>query len=607
MAVKLKSPAQIEAMKEAGRVSALALRRVGEAVEPGITTAELDAIAEKVIRAEGGVPAFKGYGGFPGSICASVNDAVVHGIPSRKLVLREGDIISIDTGAIVDGWVGDNAWTYPVGKVAPEVQRLLEVGERCMWEGLDNARPTKRLGDIGHAVQSLAEAAGYSVVRDYVGHGIGREMHEDPNVPNFGRRRTGLKLLPGMVLAIEPMVNAGTRKVKQCSDGWLVRTRDGKPSVHFEKTVAITEDATPNGKLLGIVTSRDYRVSRMSTDLKVREFMTPREKLVTAPASTTLKEANDIIWEHKLNALPIVDENDHLLYFVFRKDYAEHKEHPLALQDDKKRYLVGAGINSRDYAERIPALVEAGADVLCIDSSEGYSVWQKKVIDYVRANYGNTIKIGAGNVVDRDGFRFLAESGADFVKVGIGGGSICITRETKGIGRGQATALIEVSAARDEYFRETGVYVPICSDGGIVHDYHMTLALAMGADFLMLGRYFARFDESPTNKLLVNGVYVKEYWGEGSNRARNWQRYDLGGKTGLAFEEGVDSYVTYAGSLQDNVARSLYKVKSTMCNCGVTTIPDLQKNAKLTLVSATSIVEGGYHDVTLRATNASNN
>ena len=372
-------------------------------------------------------------------------------------------------------------------------------------------------------------------------------------------------------------------------------------------TVAVTEDGTADGRLVGIVTSRDYRVSRMSTDLKVREFMTPREKLVTAPASTTLKEANDIIWEHKLNALPIVDENDHLLYFVFRKDYAEHKEHPLALQDDKKRYLVGAGINSRDYAERIPALVEAGADVLCIDSSEGYSVWQKKVIDYVRANYGNTIKIGAGNVVDRDGFRFLAESGADFVKVGIGGGSICITRETKGIGRGQATALIEVSAARDEYFRETGVYVPICSDGGIVHDYHMTLALAMGADFLMLGRYFARFDESPTNKLLVNGVYVKEYWGEGSNRARNWQRYDLGGKTGLAFEEGVDSYVTYAGSLQDNVARSLYKVKSTMCNCGVTTIPDLQKNAKLTLVSATSIVEGGYHDVTLRATSSGNN
>ena len=367
-------------------------------------------------------------------------------------------------------------------------------------------------------------------------------------------------------------------------------------------TVAITEDAQPNGKLLGIVTGRDYRVSRMSGDEKGSTFMTPREKLVTAPLGTTLKEANDIIWDHKLNSLPIVDENDHLVYFVFRKDYSEHKEQPNSLMDADKRYMVGAGINSRDYAERVPALVEAGVDVLCIDSSEGYSFWQKKTIDFVRERYGDSVKIGAGNVVDRDGFRFLAEAGADFVKVGIGGGSICITRETKGIGRGQATAVIEVAAARDEYFEETGIYVPICSDGGIVHDYHMTLALAMGADFLMLGRYFARFDESPTNKLLVNGVYVKEYWGEGSNRARNWQRYDLGGKNKLAFEEGVDSYVTYAGSLHDNVEKSLYKVKSTMCNCGVTSIPQLQAEARITLVSATSIVEGGYHDVTLRTT-----
>ena len=372
-------------------------------------------------------------------------------------------------------------------------------------------------------------------------------------------------------------------------------------------TIAVTDDGSANGRLRGIVTSRDYRVSRMEPETRVREFMTPLERLITAPDGTSLKECNDIIWEHKLNSLPIIDAEGRLKHLVFRKDYSQHKENPQEVLDSQKRYLVGAGINTLDYEKRVPALVEAGADVLCIDSSEGYSVWQKKVIDYVRENYGSSVKIGAGNVVDRDGFRFLAECGADFVKVGIGGGSICITRETKGIGRGQATALIEVSAARDEYFRETGVYVPICSDGGIVHDYHMTLALAMGADFLMLGRYFARFDESPTNKLLVNGVYVKEYWGEGSNRARNWQRYDLGGKTGLAFEEGVDSYVTYAGSLQDNVARSLYKVKSTMCNCGVTTIPDLQKNAKLTLVSATSIVEGGYHDVTLRATSSGNN
>ena len=366
-------------------------------------------------------------------------------------------------------------------------------------------------------------------------------------------------------------------------------------------TVAITDDGTATGKLLGIVTGRDYRVSRMSGDEKVSTFMTPREKMVVAPADTTLKVANDIIWDNKLNSLPIVDENDHLMYFVFRKDYASHKANPQELLDDKKRYLVGAGINSRDYAERIPALLAAGADVVCIDSSEGYTCWQAKTIAWVREHYGDTVKIGAGNVVDREGFRFLADAGADFIKVGIGGGSICITRETKGIGRGQATALIEVAAARDEYFEETGIYVPICSDGGIVHDYHMTLALAMGADFMMLGRYFARFDESPTPKVLVNGAYMKEYWGEGSNRARNWQRYDLGGKTKLSFEEGVDSYVTYAGSLHDNVEASLYKVKSTMCNCGVINIPDLQANAKLTLVSSVSIVEGGAHDVTLRS------
>jgi len=367
-------------------------------------------------------------------------------------------------------------------------------------------------------------------------------------------------------------------------------------------TMAVTEDGTANGKLLGIVTGRDYRLSRMEMDTKVSEFMTPREKLIVGNAETTLSAANDIIWDHKLNSLPIVDENDHLMYLAFRKDYASHKENPLELLDDKKRYLVGAGINTRDYAQRVPALINAGVDVLVIDSSEGYTCWQAKTIAWVREHYGDTVKIGAGNVVDKDGFLFLANAGADFVKVGIGGGSICITRETKGIGRGQASAVIDVAKARDEYYRNTGIYVPICSDGGIVHDYHMTLALAMGADFLMLGRYFARFDESPTNKVMIGGAYMKEYWGEGSNRARNWQRYDLGGASKLNFEEGVDSYVTYAGSLHDNVEASMYKVKSTMCNVGVTNIPDLQRDAKLTLVSSVSIVEGGAHDVTLRST-----
>jgi len=362
-------------------------------------------------------------------------------------------------------------------------------------------------------------------------------------------------------------------------------------------TIAVTSDGTAEGKLLGIVTGRDYRVSRMDPQTKVREFMTPFDKLVCAKEGTTLKEANDIIWDNKLNSLPIINDEGQLCYFVFRKDYDMHKQNPNELLDASKRYVVGAGINTRDYAERIPALIEAGADVLCIDSSEGFSEWQKLTIEWVRERYGDSVKIGAGNVVDADGFRFLADCGADFVKVGIGGGSICITRETKGIGRGQATALIEVCKARDEYFKETGIYVPVCSDGGIVYDHHMTLALAMGADFIMLGRYFARFDESPTNKVNIGGTYYKEYWGEGSNRARNWQRYDLGGDKKLSFEEGVDSYVPYAGTLKDNVALSLSKVKSTMCNCGALSIPELQQKAKLTLVSATSIVEGGAHDV----------
>ncbi len=365
-------------------------------------------------------------------------------------------------------------------------------------------------------------------------------------------------------------------------------------------TIAVTENGEANGKLLGLITSRDYRVSKMDLKTKVETFMTPIEKLITAEDGITLNDANDIIWEKKLNALPIIDKNGHLQSFVFRKDYEEHKENPNELLDVNKSYLVGAGINTLDYEDRVPALVDAGADVLCIDSSEGHTIWQKNTLEWIHNKYKGKVRVGAGNVVDKEGFLFLANAGADFIKVGIGGGSICITREQKGIGRGQATALIEVAKARDEYFKETGVYIPICSDGGIVHDYHMTLALAMGADFIMLGRYFARFDESPTNKVNINGTYVKEYWGEGSNRARNWQRYDLGGKSKLSFEEGVDSYVPYAGSLKDNVSKSLYKVKSTMCNCGVTTIPDLHKTAKLTLVSATSIVEGGAHDVILK-------
>ena len=404
---------------------------------------------------------------------------------------------------------------------------------------------------------------------------------------------------------------AMVRRVKATKAGFVYSDSNIRPDATLQEvlalkernghaTMAVTEDGTANGKLVGIITSRDYRVTRMDLNTKVEDFMTPFDKLICAKEGCSLSEANDIIWEHKLNQLPIIDDQQNLVAFVFRKDYDSHKENPNEVLDAKKRYLVGAGVNTRDYETRIPALVEAGADVLCIDSSEGFSEWQARTLAWVRERYGDSVKIGAGNVVDAEGFRFLAEAGADFIKIGIGGGSICITREQKGIGRGQATATIEVAKARDEYYKETGIYIPICSDGGIVHDYHITLALAMGADFVMLGRYFSRFEESPTKKVTVNGTYMKEYWGEGSARARNWQRYDMGGNQKLSFVEGVDSYVPYAGALKDNVDLTLSKVTHTMCNCGALTIPELQEKAKITLVSSTSIVEGGAHDVVVK-------
>ncbi|MBR2262242.1 MAG: IMP dehydrogenase [Paludibacteraceae bacterium] len=401
------------------------------------------------------------------------------------------------------------------------------------------------------------------------------------------------------------------RKVKNFKAGFVISDSNVTPETSLadaieliqktgHSTIGVTTDGTPNGKLEGILTSRDYRIDKVDTSSLVKNFMTPFSKLTVGKIGITLSEANTIIWDHKLNTLPIIDDDQKLRYFVFRKDYDSHHENPQELSDGSKKLLVGAGINSRDFEKRVPALVDAGVDVLCIDSSDGFSEWQKDTITWVRSKYGDTVKIGAGNVVDAEGFRYLVDAGADFVKVGIGGGSICITREQKGIGRGQATAIMEVAKARDEYFEKTGIYVPICSDGGLVQDYHMVLALAMGADFLMMGRYFARFDESPTKKLTIGNRIVKEYWGEGSNRAKNWQRYDMGGSSNLKFEEGVDSYVPYAGKMKDNLNQTLAKIISTMCSCGAITIPQLQKEAKITLVSSTSIIEGGAHDVILK-------
>ena len=401
------------------------------------------------------------------------------------------------------------------------------------------------------------------------------------------------------------------RKVKKHKAGFIIsdsNVKSGTPLRDVLKliektghsTVMITDDGTENGKFLGLVTDKDYRISRDDMDAPIDNYMTSKENVVWAKEGIDLSTANDIIWEKRIACLPILDEEGHLKYLVFRRDYEERKNNPNSLLDDNKRYVVGAGINTRDYEERIPALVEAGVDMICMDSSDGYSVWQKNTIDFVREKYGDSVKIGAGNVVDREGFLYLAKAGADFIKVGVGGGSICITRETKGIGRGQASALIDVVQARNDYYNETGIYIPICSDGGIVHDHHITIALALGSDFVMMGRYFARFDESPTRVVKKGTRFVKEYWGEGSNRARNWQRYDMGGDKKLSFEEGVDSYIPYAGRLKDNLAITVAKIKSTMCNCGSITIPELHEKARLTLVSNVSISEGSAHDVILK-------
>lgn len=460
-----------------------------------------------------------------------------------------------------------------------------------------------------------------------VKHHIGEKSAITLNIPFVSAI---MQSVSGPELAIELARNGGlsfifgsqpidsqaemVRKVKKFKAGFVISDSNLTPEHTLadvqklvnetgHSTIGITHDGTPNGKLLGIVTSRDYRIEKDQKDKKVKEFMTPFSKLIVGKVGLTLSEANQIIWENKLNTLPLIDENNNLAYFVFRKDYDNHRENPNELSAQDKSLVVGAGINTRDYKERVPALVEAGVDVLCIDSSDGYSEWQKETLAWIKKEYAGKVLVGAGNVVDKDGFLYLVEAGADFVKVGIGGGSICITREQKGIGRGQATALIDVANARDEYMKQTGVYVPICSDGGIVHDYHMVLALAMGADFLMMGRYFARFDESPTKILRVKNNYVKEYWGEGSNRAQNWQRYDMGGTENLKFEEGVDSYVPYAGKMKDNLMMTLGKIKATMCSCGSISLDLLQKNAKITLVSSTSIVEGGAHDVILKEHN----
>lgn len=363
-------------------------------------------------------------------------------------------------------------------------------------------------------------------------------------------------------------------------------------------TIAITEDGGRHSKLLGILTSKDFWEFKDDLSGLIKNYFTPLDRLVLAQEGISLQEATEKLWKNKKECLPIVDPKGNLRSLVFRRDYFDHKSNPDELTDDRKRLFVGAALNTYDYQERARALVDAGVDCLCFDSSDGFSEWQVEAARNLRREYGSSVIIGGGNIVSKEGFRYLVEEGeVDFVKIGIGGGSICITREQKGIGRGQASAVLEVAEARDRYFREKGIYIPLCSDGGLNNDTHMIMALAMGADFLMMGKYFAQTEESPTEKVTYRGRLYKPYWGEGSNRARNWQRYGQGAKKELVFEEGVDAYVPYSGPLASKVDVSVAKIKATMCNVGVLSVGELHENAELTRVSELTIVEGGTSSV----------
>ncbi|NLE02516.1 MAG: IMP dehydrogenase [Fibrobacter sp.] len=378
------------------------------------------------------------------------------------------------------------------------------------------------------------------------------------------------------------------------ADAIAIRKKTG------HSTMPVTDDGSKNGIFLGILTDKDFWEYEDDLQAPVSTFMTPKEHVVYGTFGITLHEANRLLQNHKKECLPILEENGRLNSLVFKKDYFDHMNNPDELLDSQKRLVVGAGVNTHDYTERVPALLEAGADILCFDSSDGYSEFQKDASIWTRKQYGNDVVIGGGNVVDGDAFRYLVEEAdVDFVKVGIGGGSICITREQKGIGRGQASALMAVVAERDKYFAETGIYVPVCSDGGLSNDTQIIIALAMGADFVMMGRYFAMTRESPTPKVSIGGRIYKPYWGEGSNRARNWQRYNQNSdsETGLKFEEGVDAYVPIVGSVREVLGVTIAKLKSTMCNMGSLTLKEFADNAVLTRISEQSFVEGGTSNV----------
>ncbi|MDA3812768.1 MAG: IMP dehydrogenase [Candidatus Cloacimonetes bacterium] len=389
------------------------------------------------------------------------------------------------------------------------------------------------------------------------------------------------------------------RKIKNHKAGF-VKPKKMKADMNVKEMYEIRKDSghstfpvvDDNGNFLGLISKWDYDIS-LHADSLIKDRMIKKENIQVGTNITDLKEANRALLESHKSVLPILDAAGKLLSMVFRKDINDQLDFPLEIHDENKRLISVASINTHDYKERVEALANAEVDVIVIDSSDGHTQYQADVIKWINKNYP-TIPVIGGNVITKGGFRFLVEAGAKAIKIGMGGGSICITQEQKGTGRGLATTIIDVVEERDKYFKETGIYIPIVADGGVTSTKDVTIALALGADYVMMGRYFARMEESPTDKIVVNNRVMKPYWGEGSARAQNWKerRYNQG-----KFVEGVEGFVEYAGHLRDNLEETLAKIKSSMGTCGVMNISEFHQKAELEVVSALSIREGKPHDI----------